>query len=191
MFIPLQTFSSENDPRYNTDLQPVAPESGGVIPPAPSLRKKAGVQTGFQTPGTETLTRTAVAPDLASRWNRLKARLTDSGLLLGVWFLMELGGGEGILAVVGGLAIIAIFIYQIYLLGTKGQTIGKQSVNIKVVKTDTGNNGGFVTNVLLREIVNWVLGIIPLYSLVDVLFIFREDQRCIHDFLAGTRVVNE
>jgi uncharacterized RDD family membrane protein YckC len=104
---------------------------------------------------------------------------------------MSLGGGEGFLAAIGGLAIIGIFIYQVYLLTTKGQSIGKQAVHIKIVKIDTGQNGGFVPNVLLREIVNYVFGLVPLYSLIDILFIFRDDQRCIHDLLAGTRVVNE
>ena len=33
-----------------------------------------------------------------------------------------------------------------------------------------------------------VLG--PLFSLVNVCFIFREDRRCIHDLIAGTQVVN-
>jgi hypothetical protein len=28
-----------------------------------------------------------------------------------------------------------------------------------------------------------------LFHLVDALYIFREDQRCLHDHIAGTRVV--
>jgi uncharacterized RDD family membrane protein YckC len=46
-----------------------------------------------------------------------------------------------------------------------------------------------VTNVLLRGVVNGLLSIIPLYGLVDALFIFREDKRCLHDLIAGTIVV--
>jgi uncharacterized RDD family membrane protein YckC len=41
----------------------------------------------------------------------------------------------------------------------------------------------------MRAWVNFLLGVIPFYWLVDVLFIFRDDQRCIHDLIASTRVV--
>jgi uncharacterized RDD family membrane protein YckC len=54
---------------------------------------------------------------------------------------------------------------------------------------DTDKNGGFGPNVLMRVILNGILGFIPFYSLVDVLFIFRDDRRCIHDLIAGTKVV--
>jgi len=37
--------------------------------------------------------------------------------------------------------------------------------------------------------VNGLLGLIPLYGLVDILFIFRSDRRCIHDMIAGTQIV--
>ena len=61
--------------------------------------------------------------------------------------------------------------------------------HIRIVKVDTGENGGFVTNVLVRTILNGLIGIIPLYGLIDILFIFRGDKRCIHDLIAGTKVV--
>ena len=57
------------------------------------------------------------------------------------------------------------------------------------VGNDSEANGGFVSNVLLRVIVNTVLSLIPFYTLVDILLIFREDRRCIHDMIAGTKVV--
>ena len=33
------------------------------------------------------------------------------------------------------------------------------------------------------------ISLVPFYRLVDILFIFREDRRCLHDLIAGTQVV--
>jgi uncharacterized RDD family membrane protein YckC len=45
----------------------------------------------------------------------------------------------------------------------------------------------------LRIIVNGIPGALPcigpFYSLADILCIFREDRRCLHDHIAGTKVV--
>ncbi len=98
-------------------------------------------------------------------------------------------GGGTVAAVFILIAILIVFLYQMALLIKDGQTLGKKALRIRIVKMDTGENGGFVPNVLLRLIVNGLLGIIPLYGLVDILFIFRGDRRCIHDMIAGTQVV--
>jgi hypothetical protein len=38
--------------------------------------------------------------------------------------------------------------------------------------------------------VNSFLGnVIPFYAFIDILVIFGSEQRCIHDYLAGTKVV--
>lgn len=104
----------------------------------------------------------------------------------------ETGGGGmglGIIGAIFGLIAVAFLVYQAYLLTTKGQTIGKQMMGLKVVLRTTGQNGGFVPNVLLRVIVNGVLSAIPFYSIVDAVLIFRADRRCIHDMIANTQVV--
>jgi len=98
-------------------------------------------------------------------------------------------GGETVSGVFIVVAILIVFVYQMVLLIKDGQTLGKKALRIRIVKMDTGENGGFVPNVLLGFIVNGLLGIIPLYSLVDILFIFRGDRPCIHDMIAGTQVV--
>ena len=58
--------------------------------------------------------------------------------------------------------------------------MGKRALGSRIVKMNTVENGGFVRNVLLRLIANGMIGIIPFYGLVDILFIFRSDRRCIH-----------
>jgi uncharacterized RDD family membrane protein YckC len=87
-----------------------------------------------------------------------------------------------------GIAIVYIAV-QWVLLTTEGQTVGKMIMEIKIVEKETGKNGGFMTNVILRNVVNFIISWIPLYGLIDVLFIFKEDRRCLHDLIAGTKVV--
>ena len=174
----------------------------------------AGIQpTG--TPSTESSDRLAEAQllstleaqdRLASRWVRLGARLIDALIALPffiittLWFFISFdstaSSAESTFILIVGLIIFApYFIVQWVLLSKYGQAIGKKLVRIKIVKVGTGQNGGFIANVLLREWVNGILCALPyigeLYQLIDVLFIFREDKRCIHDFIAGTHVVEK
>jgi uncharacterized RDD family membrane protein YckC len=97
-----------------------------------------------------------------------------------------------VMMVVGGLALLALWIYQAYRVSTTGQTLGKKWLAIRIVKIDD-TPVNFVTAVLLRGILPWFLGIIPylgfVFSLTDTLFIFGEQRRCLHDLLAGTKVV--
>lgn len=69
-----------------------------------------------------------------------------------------------------------------------GQTIAKRMLEIKVVRSD-GAPASLGRIFLLRNVANWLLGFIPLYLLVDALFIFGERRQCIHDRLADTIVV--
>ena len=133
--------------------------------------------------------------ELAARGTRLGARFIDGLLAVPFLFFWIIGvslfnseAGEIIGFILFLMCILALIVYQWYLLSTEGQTIGKRMLNIKIIKLD-GTNGGFVTNVLMREILNGLIGIIPLYSLVDILFIFSEEQRCIHDHIATTKVI--
>ena len=80
-------------------------------------------------------------------------------------------------------------IAQLVLLSSDGQTIGKRLLKIKVVRVDSGRNGGFVANVLLRAVVNGLLALTVVYFVVDVMFIFFRNRLCLHDYSAGTRVV--
>jgi uncharacterized RDD family membrane protein YckC len=125
------------------------------------------------------------SPVLASRGTRLLAVIVDLAAFL-VVYLVSFFINMPTLLFVGGVALAA---YEIYLLSTAGQTIGKKVMSIKIVKQDTNENGGFVPNVLMRGVLNILLSFIPFYQPIDVLFIFRQDQCCIHDMIAGTKVI--
>ena len=120
---------------------------------------------------------------LAGRGSRLGAALIDGVMYVIAYSLIFA------IPIVGLLALGAIIILQIVLLTKDGQTLGKKMLGVRIVEVDTGRNGGFVPNVLLRVIVNGLLGLIPLYGIVEVLFIFRQARRCIHDLIAGTHVI--
>ena len=90
------------------------------------------------------------------------------------------------------LGFVVFVVVQGYPLSESGQTWGKKLLKLKIVDLE-GRKPDFVRLLGLRYLLGLaiyqvpILG--PIYSIVDVLFIFREDKRCIHDHLAGTRVV--
>ena len=91
------------------------------------------------------------------------------------------------------LAALAFAIYQLVLLHRYGQTFGKKLVGIKIVRSD-GSRAGLGRIFALRYLVPGVIGAIPLlgplFSLIDPLFIFGEEKRCLHDMIADTIVVD-
>ena len=133
---------------------------------------------------------------LASRLERFKAAAIDSLLiyvptviLVSVFPKKEDIPGFAYAAL--GLYLLGLLLIQGGFLVARGQTIGKKLVNIQIVRSKDGQNGGFVNNVLLRTVVNGLITLIPLYLLVDILFIFSDTKRCLHDRIAGTIVVKK
>jgi uncharacterized RDD family membrane protein YckC len=100
--------------------------------------------------------------------------------------------GLGIAGLVGGLGALAVAIYQWVLISRTGQTLGKKWTGIRIERID-GARLTFGTGVFLRNWIAKLVGSVPylgaVFHLVDCLFIFRDDRRCIHDHIAGTRVV--
>jgi len=147
----------------------------------------------------------------ADRGTRLGANLLD-GLISGlpaialIWGLLAfLGYGlfdadaaepsEWLLSLLS--VIIAGGLYLAingHLLARYGQSVGKRVCGLRIIRQD----GGPLTlwdAFVKRYLSILLLGQIPiagnLVSLVDALFIFRADRRCLHDLLAGTLVVKE
>lgn len=73
-----------------------------------------------------------------------------------------------------------------------GQTIGKQLMKIKIVDIEN-NLPKFHRSYGFRYFIPHLIYSIPfagkLLSLIDLLFIYRKDRRCIHDHIAGTKVI--
>jgi uncharacterized RDD family membrane protein YckC len=173
--------------------------------------EQAPPEIGAAAPGVTT----PVASPLAERSTRLAANFIDNviaavacipgGLLIGAAALQALLSGRspspdevnvgqlllgiGLLAVAG----IALVIVQIWMLVKRGQTLGKRMLDIRIVRFADEGNPGFASAVLLRAIVPGVIGALPyigvVFTLVDICFIFRGDRRCLHDHIAGTKVV--
>ncbi|MEH6419813.1 RDD family protein [Pseudomonas sp. CGJS7] len=145
--------------------------------------------------------------ELAERGIRLVAAIIDGVIMMVLLLpLMFIGGyfaavteaaqsgvqpyGLQILWGLGGLVLF--FLVQYLPLSQTGQTWGKKVMKIKIVDLD-GNKPSLATLMGKRYLFQNGIGIIPclgaVVSLVDILMIFREDRRCLHDQIAGTRVV--
>ena len=148
----------------------------------------------------------------AGRAQRLLAVIIDS-MLIGVPAIIlaialpayqayvERAGGQPAInngALIGAMSVFGIFVigyvaYQCYWIWKNGQTLGKKLMKIKIVRID-GSRASFPRIVFVRALVPALVGGIPLvgilFSLTDALFIFGEPQRCVHDYLADTIVIN-
>jgi uncharacterized RDD family membrane protein YckC len=130
----------------------------------------------------------------AQRGTRWWARVIDQLLLaataipaVGVVYGAgeDLGWGLGVLC--------ALFLaYQWYLITTTGQTLAKRWLGIRVVRLN-GERLGFLHGVVLREWITTAIAFIPvvgrLFNLADAAAIFGPDRRCVHDQIAGTKVI--
>ena len=119
------------------------------------------------------------------------------GFSAGGGSLVDSSGTEAIgvvLFVLLGLHVVFLTSYNWYLIATRGQTIGKRWLGLRIVK-DTGAPVDFVTGVLLRAWITGVLGSLILswigclFWIIDSCMIFGQERRCLHDHIASTRVV--
>ena len=84
------------------------------------------------------------------------------------------------------------FAIQFYLLSVNGQTVGKKIMKIKIVRFDD-QRAGVWRIFLLRMFLPGLLTMFPFFGLffgtANVLYIFSDDRRCIHDLFADTKVI--
>lgn len=138
----------------------------------------------------------AALPPLASLSQRALGAAVDGALLAIPVLLLELRSrpaeigtaSDGLLlGILAGLSLLGAI--NIHLLLDRGQTLGKLAVQSRIVLLD-GGKAGFGRILWRRSLLNGLLGAgLPVYLFIDPLFILRVDRRCVHDFLAGTIVV--
>lgn len=143
---------------------------------------------------------------LASCLARLAAQIVD-GLATTIVFaigvvavviaknagLIEVHPKENVVANIAALAILSFpfltfLAVQWNMIATRGQTIGKMCLFIRIIDSK-GSAPGFFQGVILRNWLRIPLSLIPFFTLLDAAMILTDSRRCIHDYLAGTRVV--
>lgn len=88
--------------------------------------------------------------------------------------------------------LVVMVVIQGYFWHTRSQSIGKIVMKTKIVTLD-GQPANFNNIVFRRTLIIQLLIMIPgignLVSIIDGLMIFRQEHNCLHDDIAGTRVV--
>ena len=180
-------------PVFRAPAAAVAGGGGGVAVENPYATPRVPAMRAFQHEA-------AGSGALASRGSRLAASLID-GLAAVVILLPALasmffvGENESIsttavaFAALSGIAFLGFAVYQLSMLVREGRTLGKKAMNIRIVNYSDGQVPSAGRLLGMRYFVNSLLGNIPFYTFLDVLLIFGNERRCIHDYLAGTKVV--
>jgi uncharacterized RDD family membrane protein YckC len=157
--------------------------------------------------GVEDIAEPQASAVLADRGTRLGAAILDSVVfVLAVYAPMmvtafalariesapEEAEQFGPLAVGGAaVALLGLVIWAwltLRYMARNGQSIAKKWLQIKVVRFD-GSPASLGRLIFLRNVVIWVLSMIPLFGIIDALFIFGEARQCLHDKIADTIVV--
>lgn len=158
----------------------------------------------YKAPESQLTSASENASVLASRGRRLAASFIDGLIILAVTIpLMYITGGfDGISSGqqpsflytlgIGFIGLVVFVAINFNLLKSAGQTIGKRVMGIKIVTLD-GELPVIGDHLLKRYAVYFLPGQVPvvggIFSIVNILFIFGPQRRCIHDFVAQTKVV--
>jgi uncharacterized RDD family membrane protein YckC len=192
---------------YNT-ADALNPRPQQAVAPQPQPATSNASANPYAAPGARVAQPVDISGEAskASRGSRLGAVLID-GITMVLFLVpaimamvaaMRAGGkvdyaALGGMAILGGVAFLGLLAFNMYLVYRNGQTIGKKLLGIKIVRTD-GSRASLKRVFFLRWCVPGLIGQIPflgpLFGLIDPLFIFGDEKRCIHDLIADTIVVD-
>ena len=146
-----------------------------------------------------------VGNNLASKWSRLGAFFIDTIIMVLIAIILIYVSGiyeslselESISllkrVIIGLIGSIFFLIINGKLLISYGQTVGKKILRIKIVTLD-GQLPNIKTLIFKRYALFLFIQHIPIIgqfiSMINPLFIFNKEKRCLHDLVAGTKVIN-
>jgi len=159
----------------------------------------------YKTPNSNLLVEEGASQETATRMRRLVASIFDSIVMLAVIVpLMYFSGGFDFIntgvksswvytLTMGGIGLLVFILINGSLLVNHGQTLGKKVMGIRIVDIH-GNLPSIQSHLIPRYVTYFGLGYVPglgtILSLVNVLFIFGKQKRCLHDLVAKTKVIN-
>lgn len=203
-------------PSYPGPEQPATPPPAGDQPPPPPPGYQPPPPAGYQPPPPPGGYQPPQHPqgsqfgEYASWWSRVGAQLLD-GLISFALIIVPLIAGAIIAfrnaetdpitdEITGGVEpagiLLMVFAVLLYIgfdiwnrgirVGTRGQSLGKQIVGIRVAKDVDGQllgaGGGF-----LRWLMTFVLGLVSCVALLDVLWPLWDDKKqTLHDKVVGS-----
>ena len=143
----------------------------------------------------------SASQDLAGRGIRLLTTILDSIIFVAMVYLPLIltmaanagrvhtpGGHTGVFSLLVLAGLVGWIWLTVLFVTRNGQSIGKKITGIKVVRTD-GSPASLGRIALMRNLLNLLLNVIPLYGFVDALLIFGEAHQCVHDKIADTIVI--
>lgn len=165
----------------------------------------------------------AAGPEMASRWLRFLAWWVDWLVMQAVWMMIWMRAGifdffaknkelppeQFYSAAFDHLQneaqsrpqdfqlplslFLLIIVANVFMLTTRGQTLGKLIAGIRIVRFQSAAPAGFGSAVLMRSALMYLIYSIPMVNVgiwvVNTLCIFRSDRRCLHDMIADTMVI--
>ena len=161
-------------------------------------------QNPYASPDADIQVDTAIPGELAGRGRRLGGSIIDGILMMIIFWpiLLLFGYWERAVAqqltaanliLVGVVGIGTFLLINGYLLMSSGQTVAKRILRMRIVSVHDDRIVPIGKLIGLRYLPQWVLGQVPVVGgilmLINALFIFGEQRRCVHDLIAGTKVV--
>jgi len=161
-------------------------------------------QNPYATPSADVAVEELGEEVLAGRFARLIAAIVDGIVILlvlvpftylfGYWERALSGQYlllEGIAWTVAG--TVVWLVVNGYTLAKRGQTLGKMLLGVRIVSVSDDSILPVWKVFFVRYLPVTLVSQIPLLGffavIINALFIFRADRRCVHDLMAGSRVV--